>query len=176
MDRFLEYVAGDVMTHRPIAIGSHATLAEAEHVFERFGFNCLPVHDGEALLGVLTKLDLLRALQPPAGGTTWSYEGVMAQEVQSVMTRDPLTVEPRTPLTRVLQIMVESRYKSLPVVIGALLLGVISREDVIRAVRQAAVDQGPEPVHYWRAKPAGTGDSEGEAPTTRRDAPLRSII
>lgn len=174
MDRFLEYVAGDVMTHRPIAIGSHATLAEAERIFERFGFNSLPVHDGEALLGVLSKLDLLRVLQPPAEGPLRSYESLMAQEVQSVMTRNPVTVEPRTPLTRVLEIMVESRYKSLPVVIGALLLGVVSREDVIRAVRRAAVDQGPEPVHYWRAKPAG--DSEEEAPTTRRDVPLRSVV
>jgi CBS domain-containing protein len=176
MDRFLEYVAGDVMTHRPIAIGSHATLAEAERIFERFGFNSLPVHDGEALLGVLSKLDVLRALQPPAGGTLRSYEDIMAQEVQGVMTRDPVTIEPRTPLTRVLQIMVESRYKSLPVVIGALLLGVISREDVLRAVRRAAVDEGPEPVHYWRAKPARTEDPEVEAPTTRRAAPLRRII
>ena len=176
MDRFLEYAAGDVMTHRPIAIGSHATLAEAERIFERFGFNSLPVHDGEALLGVLTKLDLLRALEPAAGGSPVSFESIMAQEVRSVMTRDPVTVEPRTPLTRVLQIMVESRYKSLPVVIGALLLGFISREDVIRAVRRAAVDQGPEPVHYWRAMPAGTGDPQGEAPTTRRDAPLPSVV
>jgi CBS domain-containing protein len=176
MDRLFEYVAGNVMTHRPITIGSHATLAEAERIFERFGFNCLPVYDGEALLGVLSKLDLLRALQPRAGGVLPSYASIMAQEVQSVMTRDPLTVEPRTPITRVLEIMLESRYKSLPVVIGALLLGVISREDVIRAVRRAAADQGPEPVHYWRAKPAGTGDPEGEAGTTRRDVPLRSVV
>jgi CBS domain-containing protein len=176
MERFLEYVAGDVMTHRPIAIGSHATLAEAERIFERFGFNSLPVHDGEALLGVLTKLDLLRALDLAAGGRPVSHESIMAQEVQCVMTRDPVAVEPRTPLTRVLQIMVESRYKSLPVVIGALLLGVISREDVIRAVRRAAADQGPEPVHYWRAMPAGTGDPWRDALTTHRDAPLHSVI
>jgi CBS domain-containing protein len=155
MYRFGEYRAGDVLTHRPITIGPHASLADAERLFERYQFNSLPVHDGEGLLGVLTKLDLMRALLLSTTGVLPSYAAAMQQEVQSVMTRNPVTVEPDTPLTRVLELMVETRYKSLPVVMGALLIGIVAREDVIRAVRRAAAGQGPEPVHYWRAQPAG---------------------
>jgi CBS domain-containing protein len=154
MRHFREYVAADVMTHRPITLDPHATLAEAERIFERYGFNCLPVHHGEALLGVLTKLDLLRVLGPADEPDPPSYESIMAREVQSVMTRDPLTVDPRTPITQVVQILLETRHKSVPVVMGALVLGVVAREDVIRAARRAAADLGPEPVHYWRATPA----------------------
>src|SRR5262245_30251999 len=62
MQQFSLYRAGDVMTHRPVTIGPHAMLADAERLFEVYGFNCLPVHGGEALLGVLTQLDLLRAV------------------------------------------------------------------------------------------------------------------
>ena len=153
MNRLHDYVAGDVMMHRPVTIGPHATLADAEDIFERYGFNCLPVHGGEALLGVLTKLDLLRALQLGLDDLA-SYESIMGREVQSTMTRDPVTVGPGTPITEVLQILVETRYKSVPVVIGALLLGVVSREDVTRAIRRAAAGLAPEPVHYWTAKPA----------------------
>jgi CBS domain-containing protein len=63
-------------------------------------------------------------------------------------------VDPRTPITQVVQILLETRHKSVPVVMGALVLGVVAREDVIRAARRAAADLGPEPVHYWRATPA----------------------
>jgi CBS domain-containing protein len=155
VNRLHDYVAGDVMMHRPVTIDPHATLADAEGIFERYGFNCLPVHRGEALLGVLTKLDLLRALHRGLIDDLASYESIMGREVQSAMTRDPVTVGPRTPIAEVLHILVETRYKSVPVVIGALLLGVVSREDVTRAIRRAAAGLAPEPVHYWRAKPVG---------------------
>jgi CBS domain-containing protein len=160
-----DYVAADAMTHRPVSIDPYATLADAERVFERYGFNCLPVHHGDRLLGILTKLDLLRAVQLHVEDDLASYETIMSREVRSVMTRDPVTVEPRTPVTQVLQLLVETRYKSLPVVIGALLIGIISREDVMRAIRRAAAGLPPEPVHYWRAKPAGQAP---EAASTRR--------
>jgi CBS domain-containing protein len=37
----------------------------------------------------------------------------------------------------------ETRYKSFPVVAGALLVGVIAREDVLRALRRAAAGEHP---------------------------------
>ena len=37
---------------------------------------------------------------------------------------------------RALQLLVTTRYRSLPVAIGALLIGVISRADVLRALRR----------------------------------------
>ena len=174
-----EYVAGDVMTRRPVTLDPHATLADAERLFERYGFNCLPVHHGEALLGVLTKLDLLRAIHAHADDEA-SYDAIIGQEVQSVMTRDPLTVDPRTPVTEVLRLLVETRYKSLPVVIGALLIGVVAREDVTRAVRRAAADPGPPALRFSRARRAEVAASLvlGEAsPATRRNfVPIAAYV
>jgi hypothetical protein len=76
-----------------------------------------------------------------------------------------VTVGPRTPITDVVQILLDTRYKSVPVVIGALLIGVVAREDITRAIHRAAADLPPEPVRYWRAKRAGldASDLPGEA-------------
>ena len=179
MKHLCDYVAGDVMTRCPVTLDPHATLADAERLFERYGFNCLPVHHGEALLGVLTKLDLLRAIHAHADDET-SYDAIMGQEVQSVMTRDPVTVGPRTPVMEVLRLLLETRYKSLPVVIGALLIGVIAREDVTRAIRRAALHPGPPALRFSRTKRAEVeaADAPGEAsPATRRNfVPIATYV
>jgi CBS domain-containing protein len=59
------------------------------------------------------------------------------------MTRELVTVAPDIPLTRVLQKLVETRNKSLPVLDGARLVGVVAREDVLRALRRAAAGELP---------------------------------
>ena len=52
------------------------------------------------------------------------------------MSRDVQTVRPRTPLTRVLQKIVDTGFKSFPVVDSAgLVVGVVAREDLMRSLR-----------------------------------------
>lgn len=148
MYEFLEYTAADVMTYRPFTIRSEATLGEANRIFERHEFNCLPVTREGSLLGVLTKLDVLRAFAFTPSTMIPPYGAIMQEPVHTVMTRDPVTVTPDAALTRVLQTMIETRYKSLPVVIGALVIGVVAREDVLRGLRMAA--EGVHPRAHRR--------------------------
>jgi len=55
------------------------------------------------------------------------------------MTPDFIYVSPDTRLTRVLQIMVEHRIRSIIVLDGAeKLVGIIAREDVIKALKATA--------------------------------------
>ena len=68
----------------------------------------------------------------------------MRQHVEQVMTADPTIVAPESPLTRVLEEMVGTRNKSFPVVADGRLVGIIAREDVIRALRRAAAGHGPD--------------------------------
>jgi CBS domain-containing protein len=62
----------------------------------------------------------------------------MKRTVGDVMTEGVVHVEPAMPLTRVLQLMVSLKIRSFPV-LGAdrQLLGMISRGDVMRALKQA---------------------------------------
>ena len=53
------------------------------------------------------------------------------------MTEAVVHVEPSAPLTRVLQLIVNLRARSLPVISDGQLIGMISREDIMRALKEA---------------------------------------
>jgi CBS domain-containing protein len=144
MYEFLEYRVRDAMTFRPITVAATATLGDVERVFEASDHECLPVvEDRDRLLGVITKLDFLRAFSFTRDSMIPRYAEIMKEPVARVMTREPLTVVEDMPLTRVLQWMVSTRHKSFPVVRDDLLLGMISRRDVLRALHRAAGGDRP---------------------------------
>jgi CBS domain-containing protein len=137
MYEFLDYRTLDVMS-RAVTVRPETTLAEAEAILEKNGFNSLPVVDEqERLLGVVTSLDLLRAFAFPDDTILPRFSEVMCRPVSSVMSRDAQTVCPGTPLSRVLQKLVDSRNKSFPVVDDDRVVGVVAREDVMLALRRA---------------------------------------
>jgi CBS domain-containing protein len=90
------------------------------------------------MLGIVTKFDFLRAFAFTTGQMVPHYDELMKRPVAEVMTEAVVHVEPTAPLTRVLQLMVSLKARSFPV-IGAerQLVGIISREDVMRALRDA---------------------------------------
>ena len=69
------------------------------------------------------------------------YEKMMRRPVAEMMTEAVVHVEPAAPLTRVLQLMVSLKSRSFPVIgPNHQLIGMISREDVIRALKEATQD------------------------------------
>ena len=74
------------------------------------------------------------------------YEEIMEQAAEAVMSRNPVSVSPHLPLSRLLQKLVEMRTKSLPVVEDGRLTGIIAREDVLKALRRATLKH-EIPVH-----------------------------
>ena len=137
MYEFLDYRVEDVMS-RAVTVRAEATLAEAEALLEKNGFNSLPVVDaGERLIGIVSSLDLLRAFAFPEDTILPRFSEVMQRPVSTVMSRDAQTVCPRTPLTRVLQKIVDTRNKSFPVIDGDRVVGMVAREDVMGALRRA---------------------------------------
>jgi CBS domain-containing protein len=143
MYEFLDWRVQDVMS-QPVSVGPDATLGEAEALLEERRFNSLPVVDAQGrLLGLISSLDLLRAFDFAEDVILPPYGEIMKRSVSAVMSRDVQTVCPRTPLTRVLQKIVDTRNKSFPVVDDERLVGVVAREDVMLALRRA--DSGEKP-------------------------------
>ena len=135
MYEFLDYQVQDVM-HRPLMVTADTTLAEVELLLEKHGYNALPVVDAaERLVGLVSSLDLLRAFSFPEDAILPPYEEIMVRGIEGVMTRDVLTVSPRTPLTRVLQKIIDTRNKSFPVVDDDRVVGMVACEDVMLALR-----------------------------------------
>jgi CBS domain-containing protein len=66
------------------------------------------------------------------------YDELMSRTVEKVMTEDVVHVDPSSPLTRVLQLMVDRRARSFPVLDRERkLVGMVSREDIMRALDEA---------------------------------------
>jgi CBS domain-containing protein len=144
MYEFLAYRVRHAMTSEPVTIEPRATLAEAQRLFEKHDFNALPVVDAETrLVGILTKLDVLRSFAFTPESVIPRYEDVMRQTVESQMSSTPVSVDPELPLTRVLQTMIQTRNKSLPVVADGRLVGMIAREDILVALRRAVAGEPP---------------------------------
>ena len=67
----------------------------------------------------------------------------MRRPVGEMMTEAAVHVEPTAPLTRVLQLMVSLKNRSFPVIgLDRQLIGMISREDVIRALKDPTREAG----------------------------------
>jgi uncharacterized protein (DUF2267 family)/CBS domain-containing protein len=138
MYRFLEFHVADFMTASVITTAPETTIAEAQALFEQHDFNCLPVVRNRSLVGVLTKLDLLKAFRFRTNRLVPPYSSIVSDAVRTVMSEKPGVVGADAPLTRVLEQMVKTRFRSFPVTRGDVLVGIISREDVMRALLQAA--------------------------------------
>jgi len=138
MFRFLESTAAQYMTSKVKTVTRQCTMAELESLFAQYDFDALPVVDNSHILGIVTKFDFLRAFAFTTGQLVPSYDELMKRTVRDVMTEGVVHVEPTTPLTRVLQMMVNLKLRSFPVVgPDGKLLGMISRGDVMRALKQA---------------------------------------
>jgi CBS domain-containing protein len=138
MYRFLQYTAGQCMTRAVVTVRRSVALRELEALFDEHDFNAFPVVEDERMLGIVTKFDFLRAFAFTTGQMVPHYDELMNRTVADVMTEAVVHVEPTAPLTRVLQLMVTVKARSVPVVApGGQLVGMISREDVMRALREA---------------------------------------
>ena len=136
MHPFLEARVADWMSRQVVTVTPATTLAELEGVFERHDFNGLPVLEAHVLAGVVTKFDVLRAFVFTPQNLVPPYAQLARLTTGQLMTRDPITFQPDAPLTRVLQTLVDFRVKSFPVLDGSRLVGIIAREDVVRALRR----------------------------------------
>ena len=140
MRYFIYYQVQDVMTSDPVTVNPSDTLAEVRQIFEEHDFNGVPVvDDKKRLLGFITKLDLLKVSCPINYNRPLLYPAMIRESVLNVMTKAPNAVWPDTPLTTVLGVIVEKKYKSLPVVENHIVVGIIAREDILVALHKASM-------------------------------------
>ena len=138
MYRFLVCTADQYMTRAVKTVRRDLSLRELEALFAEHDFNAFPVVEEGKTLGIVTKTDFLRAFAFTVGQMVPHYDTLMNQSVSSVMTEAVVHVEPAAPLTRVLQFMVALKVRSLPVLdADRRLVGMISREDVMRALKES---------------------------------------
>jgi len=133
--RFLEATAGQYMTRTVKTVTRDTTMRELQRMFEDDDFNCYPVREGDDIVGIMSKFDFLKCFTFNPGRMVPAYDELLSRTVGEAMMPEFIYVDPATKLTRVLQLMVDHRMKSIPVLdSGQRLAGIIAREDVMRAL------------------------------------------
>jgi CBS domain-containing protein len=129
------------MTRAVKTVTRETTVRELGDMFGRDDFNTYPVEEDGQIAGIVTKFDLLKCFAFTPNQMLPHYADLMNRIVSDVMTPEFIYVRFDTKLTRVLQLMVEHRIRSIPVVEGNnRLTGIIAREDILRALAVAARD------------------------------------
>jgi CBS-domain-containing membrane protein len=132
--RFLEASAGQYMTRTVKTVARETTMRELQRMF-----NCYPVRDGDDVVGIVSQFDFLKCFAFNPGRMVPAYDDLLSRMVADVMTPEFIYVEPETKLARVLQLMVDHRMKSIPVLDAEQrLVGIIARADIMRALASCA--------------------------------------
>jgi CBS-domain-containing membrane protein len=129
----------EIMTSRPRTVGPKTSVRTLQHLFTFYGFNAFPVVDeAHALLGIVTKLDLLRVFRHGPQRLLPELSVLWAEHVDDIMRRRVVTLAPDDPVATAVDRMLSWRLRSLPVVEGqgrkALVIGIVSRGDVLNAL------------------------------------------
>jgi CBS domain-containing protein len=130
----------EVMTPEPVKVRPDVTVEQLLALFDRHDFNAFPVVDEDGtLLGIVTKLDVLRFLRPDPALRIPDLQAVSGTHVRNIMRSGIVTVEPEDPIVVAADLMVETRLHSLPVVLRRAgeptLAGMVSRGDLLRGLR-----------------------------------------
>ena len=127
------------MTHAVQTVTRDTTMRELQKMFEDRDFNAFPVCENGDTVGLVSKLDFLKCFAFTPARMVPGYDELMARTVADVMTPEFIYVDATTKLTRVLQLMVVHRMKSIPVLnTDQRLVGIIAREDIMRALARDA--------------------------------------
>jgi CBS domain-containing protein len=145
--------AGDVMTRDVVTVAPQTPVAEIVRLLLSHGISGVPVvDDRRRVVGVVSEGDLLRraelGTEKRRGGWLTFFTGTEAlagDYVRShgtvatdVMTREVACVQADTPLSDIADLMEDRHIKRVPVLAGEVLVGLVSRSNLLRAFASRA--------------------------------------
>jgi len=114
----------EIMTRDSILCGSNETLQYALQKFKLSRRGGFPITDGKKLIGMLSERDFVKQFL----GTN------IGIKVEDIMTKKPLIIQTNISVYDCLKIMVNSRYRRLPVVSDGKIVGIVTSEDMLRYI------------------------------------------
>ena len=124
-------LVSDFMDHDPHAIPSNTTIKDAVSLMLKEKIIGLPVIDSDKqLIGYVSEQDCVKDMLNDA------FYSEEPGAVSSVMRTDVASVSPDTSIVELAQTIITNRPKNYPVVEQGVLVGLISRSDVLRALME----------------------------------------
>lgn len=137
--------AGDVMTTGAATVRPDASLAEAGRIMVEHRISGLPVVDDTGkLVGIITESDFLR--RDDGKRPRWidvllseSNAQITAKQlhdrrVEHAMSRNPISVDVRTPVEELIDLMERHGIKRVPIVADGRIVGIVSRANLVVAL------------------------------------------
>ena len=132
----------DVMTSPAVTVPPDMPLKRVAHLLDEHSVTALPVVDrSNRIVGVISEADVVLEAVPhdprahqilhPVGRDPYFTRAA------DVMNFHPVTVGPGTDLAEATELMTSTSVKSLPVVEDGVVVGVVSRRDVVRVLARA---------------------------------------
>lgn len=152
--------AKDVMKTGVVSIDDKGTIEQAVELMLDNHISALPVVDGGGgIVGLISEGDLMRRMRDNAAprrswwlelfsgeGDARDYVMVRSHRVADVMTRNLVTVEEDTPVEEIARTLEKHRIKRVPVMRDGIVVGIVSRADLVRALAQSSEGSLPSPT------------------------------
>ncbi|RTZ93032.1 MAG: hypothetical protein DSY91_02765 [Deltaproteobacteria bacterium] len=123
------------MTKDPITVTKYTNIYDARKIMADHNIRRLPVIDGDRLIGIVSKTDILEASPPDLSEhSIHEFNYILSRMIVSeIMTKHPLTVTPDTPIEFAAKLMRKYKIASLPVIDEGKLVGIITESDLFDA-------------------------------------------
>ncbi len=119
--------AEDIMIRDLLTISPTEKVAAADLLMVRNSIGGLPVIDNENLVGILTQRDImLSRFSISVGGL----------QVEDLMTRNPVSINPETPLNEIIKIMLNYKVERLPVIKEGKLVGMVMHGQILKKIHE----------------------------------------
>ena len=145
--------AHQIMTKYVTTVTPHTTIEDAANIMLRCHLSGVPVvNDEGSLVGIVSESDFLRRTEigterkrraflqffTSAGKLAADFVHERGRKVEDIMTRDPVTVTEQTPLNELVELMEKRGIKRLPVLSGKVMVGIVTRSNLLQAVASLA--------------------------------------
>lgn len=128
------YHVKDIMSKEVITIDVNARLEEAYALLKEEGIGQIPITSyGKKIVGLLSQKFILNLLMEDLE----NYENILNKKIEDLFLPDMITTDPISDIRRVAKVMVDFKLEAIPVVDEEdILLGIISKTDLIKAISQ----------------------------------------
>ena len=130
------------MTTGVITVGLADPIRKAWELVEENQLRRFPVVEGDKLVGIITDRDIRNATASSVVLTEKKYHDFLLDtvKIESVMTPDPATVTPDTPLDEAARMILELKVGGLPVIEQGKLVGIITETDLLKTLVELLPD------------------------------------
>ncbi len=127
---------GRRMTRNVVTVTRDTSVLSVRNILQENQFNQVPVVDGKRVVGIITDGDIRENSASPASTLSVHELNYLLSEMKAgdIMTKDPVTVSPETPVEAAAEIINRRNIGSLPVVSQGELVGIITTSDLLNVL------------------------------------------